>query len=69
MTDPNEPAFPVSNEFSGATMRALFSALVAAGLCAAIYDYHKGTLIDEDEISEDAVAIADALIEKLNKQK
>lgn len=38
------------------------------GFCAAYTDYTVGRLIDEDEIADDAIGVADAVISLLNSE-
>lgn len=71
MTKPNEPAYPVEYDnqsdadFQGLTKREYFAAMAMQGLCSE-QAFHKWM---RSEYAVESVAIADALISELNKEK
>ena len=80
MIDPNEPAFPAQAKGSdgtpchemayGITIRAHFAALALQGILSNIglvQVYQKGGHTDPHAIASGAIAMADALIDRLNK--
>lgn len=50
----------------GLTKREVFAAMAMQGLCAGI-DWSAGVLVNSKELTEDAISIADALLEGLAK--
>lgn len=63
--NPNDPAFPIKDEAAGLTIRQEFAKAAMQGLCA---DRHTSDTQGSPEmIASMAAAVADALINELNK--
>lgn len=60
------PAFPRAGVEDGMTYRQYLIAKAIQGLCAALNDYPRGALAyDADQVAEDAIEVADAVLKKV----
>lgn len=72
MIQPNEPVFPIQDEYAGLTKREYFAALAMQGLLSN-EAYHNPSerhkMITTSGLCQAAINYANAIIEELNKKQ